>query len=116
MREEERELARRKLDRELRFYRLAGKEKNPTQELLRRVRQVLGVPMSEVARKSGMNRSVVFRLEDSEARMTISLRSMKRIADALDCKVVYAVVPRDGGTLEEMADRRKWMKLLGVRV
>jgi hypothetical protein len=88
MRNGERDFARRKLDKELRFYRLAGKEKHPTQELLRRVRQ-------------------------SEGRGTISLRAMTRVANAMNCKVVYAVIPHDGKTLEEMADRRKWSKLLG---
>jgi DNA-binding Xre family transcriptional regulator len=82
--------------------------------LLRTVRQVLGVPVTEAARKAGVNRSVVFRLEESEARQSITLRSMTRIAQALDCKVVYALIPRDGGTLEEMADRRKWGKYFGV--
>jgi predicted DNA-binding mobile mystery protein A len=113
MRNGERDFARRKLDEELRFYRLAGKEKHPTQELLRRVRQVLGVPVAEVARALGVNRSVIFRLEQSEGRGTISLRAMTRVANAMNCKVVYAVIPHDGKTLEEMADRRKWSKLLG---
>ena len=49
VRDEQRDYARRSLDKELRFYRMAGREKNPTQELLRRVRQVLGVPVAEVA-------------------------------------------------------------------
>ena len=57
---------------------------------------------------------MIFRLEEGEARQTVSLRSMSRIAQALDCKMVYAFVPRDGGTLEEMADRRKWGKYFGV--
>jgi predicted DNA-binding mobile mystery protein A len=112
MRDEERDFARRALDRELRPFRVAGREKNPAQELLRRVRQVLGVPVSEIAQKLGVNRSVVLRLEQSEARETISIRAMSRVANAMGCKVVYALVPRDGKTLEEMADRRKWTKLL----
>jgi transcriptional regulator with XRE-family HTH domain len=115
MRNEVRDLARRKLDEELRLYRLAGK-KHPTRELLRRVRQVLGVPVAEVAQKLGVNRSVIFRLEQSERRGTISLRAMTRVANAMNCKVVYAVIPRDGKTLDEMADRRKWSKLLEVGV
>jgi hypothetical protein len=53
MRNEVRDLARRKLDEELRFYRQAGKEKHPTRELLRRVRQVLGVPVAEVGGRWG---------------------------------------------------------------
>jgi len=114
MRNEVRDLARRKLDEELRFYRQAGKEKHPTRELLRRVRQVLGVPVAEVAQKLGVNRSVIFRLEQSEGRGTISLRAMTRVANAMNCKVVYGVISQDGKTLDEMADRRKWSELLGI--
>jgi predicted DNA-binding mobile mystery protein A len=114
MRNEERDLARKKLDKELRFYRLAGKEKNPTQELLRRVRHVLGVPLAEVARELGVNRSVVLRLEQSEERGTISMNSMERAASAMGCKFVYAIVPLGEKTLEEVADRRKWTKLLAA--
>ena len=115
MRNEERDLARRRLDKELRYYRMAGKEKHFTPELLRRVRQVLGLPMAEVARALGVSRSVVFRLEQREGRGTISLRALNRAANAMDCKLVYAVIPRGGETLEEMADRRKWTRLLGDR-
>jgi hypothetical protein len=32
----------------------------------------------------------------------------------MGCKMVYALIPRDGGTLEEMAERRKWSRLLEV--
>jgi hypothetical protein len=32
----------------------------------------------------------------------------------MGCQVVYALIPSDGTTLEEMADRRKWMKRLKV--
>jgi hypothetical protein len=31
----------------------------------------------------------------------------------MGCKVVYPVIPCDGKTLEEMADRQRWIKLLG---
>jgi transcriptional regulator with XRE-family HTH domain len=115
MREEQREFARKRLDRELRFYRMAAREKHPTRELLRAVRQVLGLKVEEVARGARVNRSVIFQLEESEKRGTISLRAMVRIAEAMGCKVVYAVIPREGQTLEEMAERRKWERLLGNR-
>ena len=112
MRDEQRDAARRELDKELRPYRVAGKEKNPTQELLRRVRQVLGIPVAEIAQKLGVNRSVILRLEQSEARETISVRALGRVAAAMGCRVVYAVIPKYGETLQEVADRRKWTKLL----
>jgi len=88
-----------------------GQGKGATQ-----ARQVLGLPVAEVARELGMNRSVIFRLEQSDGRGTISLRAMARAAKATDCKMVYAVISRDGKTLEEMADGRRWKKLLAGRM
>jgi transcriptional regulator with XRE-family HTH domain len=82
-------------------------------DLLQAVRQALGVPVAEIARVLQVSKSVVFRLEASERRRRISLRSMARLAAAMGCHIVYAVVPRDGGTLEEMAERRKWSRMLG---
>jgi transcriptional regulator with XRE-family HTH domain len=113
MREKERKLARRKLDFELRSYRRAGMAKNPTNELLRAVRQALRVPVAEIARKMGVSRSAVFDLEAREPKNTISLRSLSRMAEAMGCKVVYGIVPMGGKTLERLAEERLWAVLLG---
>lgn len=115
MRNGERESARRKLDEELRFYRQASRQKNPTQELLRKVRQVMGIPVAEMARELKVNRSGIFRLEQSEERGTISLNSMDRVARAMGFTLVYGIVPMDGKTMADMADRRKWSRLLEGR-
>jgi len=40
---------------------------------------------------------------------------MTKVAEAMGCEVIYGVVPADGATLEETADRRKWKGLLGVK-
>jgi transcriptional regulator with XRE-family HTH domain len=106
MRGRERVLARRRLDKELKYYRWAGREKNPTSGLLRAVRHARGVPAAEILREIGVNPSVLFRLEQSEERGTISLNGLDRVAQAMGCKLIYAVVPRSGGTLEEMAEKR----------
>ena len=107
MRELERRVARRKLDAEMRPFRRAGLERNPTNELLRSVRQVLRIPLDEMAEKMGVTRSVVLGLEVSERRKTISMRSLARMARAMGCKVVYGVVPEGGLTLEELAEERR---------
>jgi predicted DNA-binding mobile mystery protein A len=106
MRDRERDLARRKLDKELKYYRWAGREKNPTMGLLRAVRHALGVPAAEMLKELGISPSVLFRLEKSERRGTISLNGLDRVAQAMGCKLIYAVVPRNGGTLEDLADDR----------
>ncbi len=115
MRERERKMARRDLDAEMRPYRRAGVQKNPTNGLLRAVRQALRVPVAEIAEKMGVNRSGVYDLETRERRNTISLRSMSRMADAMGCKVVYGIVPKGGKTLETLKEERLWMSVLGGR-
>ena len=49
MRERERKLARRKLDLEMKPFRWAAREKQPTDKLLRTVRHALGIPVKEIA-------------------------------------------------------------------
>jgi hypothetical protein len=109
----DRRMLRKKLDKEMRFYRLAGREKNPTNGLLRAVRQSLKVPLKEVAGQMGIGESNVFELEEREETGSITLRSLGRMAEAMGCKVVYGLVPLNGKTLEELAEERLWKEVLG---
>lgn len=113
MRERERKLARKRLDVEMQPYRRAGMAKNPTNQLLRAVRQALRVPVAEIAEKMGVNRSAIFDLEAGERKNTIRLKSMSRMAGAMGCKVVYGIVPKNGKTLGELAEERLWAAVLG---
>jgi transcriptional regulator with XRE-family HTH domain len=114
MDEKERRLARKRLDQEMRPFRRAAKEPNPTNELLRAVRHALRIPVAEIALKMGVGRSTVNELETREREKTITLRSLARMATAMGCKVVYGVVPVNGKTLEHMAEERLWGRVLGV--
>jgi hypothetical protein len=103
---------RKRLDVEMRPYRRAGVEKNPTNGLLRVVRQALCIPVAEIAEKMGVNRSCVFDLEAREPKNTINLKSMSRMAEAMGCKVVYGIVPKGGKTLERLVVDRLWASVL----
>jgi transcriptional regulator with XRE-family HTH domain len=98
----------------MRPFRQAGKDKNPTQELLRNVRRALGIQAAEIVRKTGVSRRQLYRLEKGEARNTVTMRSMARVAGAMGCKMVYGIVPADGKTLGELAEVRMWKKALGL--
>ena len=113
MRARERTLERRRLDEEMRPFRRAGMQKRPTNALLRGIRQALRIPVTEIAEKMGVVRSVVFDLELREPKNTISLRSLSRLAEAMGCKVVYGIVPVGGKTLEQLAEERLWAGILG---
>lgn len=109
----ERKLLRKRLDKEMWHYRLAGREKEPTGGLLRAVREALRIPLKEIQERMGVVRSAVFDLEEREETGAIMLRSLERMAEAMGCKVVYGVVPLNGKTLEEMAEGRMWRDVLG---
>lgn len=93
------------LDREQRLLRTAAQKLTPRQGWLRDVRQTMGFSASEIARKMGMNRSEVFRMEERETRKRITLESLEKMAEALDCRMIYAVIPKKG-TFEDLLLRR----------
>ena len=49
---------------------------------------------------------------ESEDRKSVSLRAMEKAAGAMDCRVVYAIVPRGGMTLMKLAERQAWRRKL----
>ncbi len=108
MRQNERTVARKRLDIELRPFRRAAREENLTSGLLRAVRQTLGVPVIEPAAKMEVACSVIYDMEVGELKNSITLRSMSRMVQAMGCKVVYGIVPEDEKTLDEHYERRLW--------
>jgi predicted DNA-binding mobile mystery protein A len=86
--------------------RVARYEARAVRGWLKEIRQAVGIPVDEVARRLGVGRWEVHRLEQAEIRWGIGLGTLKRAAEALDCDLVYGLVPREG-TLKEMAARQK---------
>jgi len=107
MRARERARYQRKLDAEMRPFRRAGADEDPTDGLLRAVRRALGVPVMEIARLMGINRSGVLDLELRELRSSATLRSMTRMAGAMGCKLVYGIGPKEGRTFEQLGEERE---------
>jgi DNA-binding Xre family transcriptional regulator len=107
--EQERWLARRKLDEDQRWFRVAARKNGQRTAWLREVRLALGISVAELARELKINRSAIFRLEEREKRKRISLDTLSRMADAMGCKVVYAVIPKSR-TLAELAELRVWKR------
>jgi predicted DNA-binding mobile mystery protein A len=91
-----------RLDEALLPFRVARKTGTEVEGWLRAVRHAEGVPVEEVARRLGVCRREIFRLENAEKESRIALRSLRHAAEALGCELVYALAPREG-TLSEIA-------------
>lgn len=66
----------------------------PVEGWLRQVRLARGVTQQALADALGCKRQACAQLERSEARGAISLYSLRKAAAAMDCELVYALVPR----------------------
>jgi predicted DNA-binding mobile mystery protein A len=58
------------------------------------IRTALGMRVEQLARRAELDPTTVTRLEQNEAKGSITLGSLEHLADALDCTLVYALVPK----------------------
>jgi predicted DNA-binding mobile mystery protein A len=87
--------ARSALDRRLAAWRpVAVAGARPHGGWIRAIRDALGMPAADLAERLGVAQSTVARLEASERAETIQLSTLRRAAAALECDLVYALVPR----------------------
>ena len=76
----------------------------PPSGWIKAIRQALGMPAVYLAKRMGIGPTSVLRMESSEAEQTVSLATLRRAAEALDCELVYALVPRK--TLAEQIEHQ----------
>lgn len=63
---------------------------------IRAIRDALGMPAAELGRRLGVSHGAVFALERSEREGKARISTLKRAAEALDCTLVYAFIPKHG--------------------
>ena len=67
----------------------------PRSGWVRAIRESLGMSAAAFARRLGMTPVGVRKLESAEASDAITLASLRKLAQALDCELQYALVPRN---------------------
>lgn len=67
----------------------------PVKGWLRAIRESLGMTTTQLAARMGLSQSSITDLEKSESRGAIQLSSLKRAAEAMNCTLVYALVPNE---------------------
>jgi predicted DNA-binding mobile mystery protein A len=85
--------ARQRLDERLESLKPVDRYPVPPKGWIRAVRDALGMNGVQLAKRLGISPQSVDALERSEATGSIKLETLRRAAEALDCTVVYALVP-----------------------
>ena len=88
-------MALKQLDKTLAGMRSALAVPPPARGWLRAIRDALGMSGPQLARRMRMTKQGVADLEKKEVSGSLSLNTLRKAAAAMDCVLVYAVVPRD---------------------
>lgn len=59
------------------------------------MREAVGLTQGEVATRMGVKRQSLAQFENAEELGSISIASMRRAAEAMDCELVCFIVPRE---------------------
>ena len=66
----------------------------PKEGWLRTVRTALGMSGTQLAKKLGVTKARVSKVERAEPHGSVTLNTVQVMAEAMDCKFVYAIVPK----------------------
>ena len=76
----------------------------PARGWLRAIREALGMSGRQFAQRLGVSPPWVTSLEKKELSDSVTIKTMRQAAEALDCVFVYALLPRD--SLADIVHRR----------
>ncbi len=96
----------RHLDKRFAKLRVVAWGARPPKGWVRAIRDALGMTTAQLARRIGVSQPRVVELEQAEVSGSITLRSLQRAAEALDCRLVYALIPQKPleGRMRERAE------------
>ncbi len=103
---EQRHLARKHLDQRLAPLRENDPFRRPPRGWLRAIRDALGITTAQLARRMDLSQPRISNIEKGEVRNTVTLDTLRKAAEALDCTLVYALVPNK--PLDDILRDRAW--------
>jgi len=92
-------IARQHLDARFAQMKSATLPTRPMHGWVRAIRDSLGMSAAQLAARLGVSRPRISALEQAEVEGSLTLKSLERAAEALGCRLVYALIPNQ--SLEE---------------
>lgn len=80
---------------------------------IKAIRSAIGMSMQQLGNKLSITRQSVLEIEKREQDGSITIKTLKEVANALDMRLVYGFVPNDG-SVEDLIDRKA--KELAIKI
>jgi len=95
------------LEATLKKFKEVGQTPAPSKGWLRAVRDALGMNGRQFAARLGVSPARISKLESDEVAGAVSLNTLRKAAEALDCVLVYGLVPKSTleNTVKQQASR-----------
>ncbi|MDX8495322.1 mobile mystery protein A [Mesorhizobium sp. VK22B] len=104
MKRDTRQRARLRLDERLSVLKPEDRFRPPPKGWMRAIRDAIGMTGVQLAARLGVRPQTVEAIEKSEASGSVQLSTLRRAAEAMDCTLVYALVPNS--SLENAVHQR----------
>jgi predicted DNA-binding mobile mystery protein A len=82
------------LESSLKTFPTAKASQAPRGGWIRAIRMALGMTNRQLAERVGRKPNTVLDLQAREAAQTVQLNTLRELAEAMDCELLYAIVPR----------------------
>lgn len=105
MKDAKRALMIEQLDKKLLKFAQIGSDITPRGGWLKAIRSALNISLVQFARMLKKSAPTVKELEEREAEKSITLKKLEEVGEALNLRLIYGFVPKDG-SLEKMLENR----------
>ncbi len=93
------------LERRLKAFPPSQESMIPPLGWVKAIRSALGISLQQIAKRLSITKQSVKEMEVREKEGTITIKSLREVARAMDMELVYALVPIDG-SLNALIDRK----------
>ncbi len=90
------------------YFQLGGYPTNLSEGWLKTVRKALGMSGTQLAKRLSVTKGQISQTESGELSGSVTLKTMQKMAQAMDCCFVYAVIPTQ--EIEEIIKDRAVLK------
>lgn len=93
------------LDKKLLSFKALGKVIPPPTGWVKAIRMSLGMSLQQLGNKLSITKQSVLDIERREQEGSATIKSLREVANALDMKLVYGFVPKDG-SLDALVEKK----------